>query len=113
MAEKITLHTRTETLVKPTFLSLMFMSEAEKQQIEDKKMLVPERVLYECYSKLIGKDSKFSVKEIVNCTLSCDDVFPQIPMLVYKDQLIQKENIASFLKQITTIDDKFFPSLDN
>ena len=64
---------------------MMFMSAAERKQIEDKKILVPERLLYESYSKLIGNDAKFSVKEIANCTLFCDDVFPQIPMLVYKN----------------------------
>lgn len=51
-------------------------------------MLVPERLLYECYSELIGKDADFIVKEIVNCTLSCDDVFAQNPMLVHKDQVV-------------------------
>jgi archaellum component FlaC len=47
------------------------------------------------------------VKELKDCKLAADDVFSEYPVLIYGDKLIQKHNIGAFLKQMTTIDDKF------
>lgn len=48
-----------------------------------------------------------------NCTNEADDLFSDYPILLHGNSLIQKENIASFLQQMTSIDDKFNSSDTN
>lgn len=53
------------------------------------------------------------MKELRSASLDCDNVFSDYPLLVYNDKLIKKTNIAAFLRQLTTIDDKFSPRPGN
>jgi hypothetical protein len=57
----------------------------------------PERVLFEFYGKLLGDQATFVVKELTDCSLDADDVFAEYPVLIYKDKLIRKQHIGTFL----------------
>jgi len=106
---EFTLLCRAEKLRKPTFLSLLLLSAEEKKALYEPDLIFPERVLFECYSKLLSGKAKFTVKAIPSSQLDADDVFSEYPVCVFRDQIIRKHNIASFLQQMTTIDDKFIP----
>ena len=81
MAAKFTLVTRSETLRKPTFLSYLLMNQQDRENIYNTQVLVPERCLFECYNKLSG--AEFNIKEIKDCTLACDEVFTDFPILFH------------------------------
>ena len=110
---RFTLVCKTEPLNKPTFLSTILLSAEDRQAMEETQLLVPERLLFECYGKLLGDSVEFVVRELKGCKLAADEVFSEYPVLLFGDKLIQKTNIAAFLRRVTTIDDKFNDSALN
>jgi hypothetical protein len=56
---KFTLICKTEPLIKPTFLSTLLLSKEDHKALYDTQLLVPERLLFECYGKLLAGRAEF------------------------------------------------------
>ena len=75
MAE-ISLVTREETLVKPTWLSQVLQVPLEKDEV-----VIPERIFVECLGSLCD-DLAVNLKPITNCREVADDLFSEYPVVI-------------------------------
>ena len=77
-------------------------------------MIVPEKVLFDCYKKLIenynGEDDghELKVKTLdADGPLLANTLYPEWPCILVGNRRVQKNNIGLFMKKMCTINEKF------
>ena len=114
-----TLVTQNEPIVKRTFLMRILGGYPNDHPIFNAKLAIPEKTIFECFQTAIKSAYKrddipenerheVKVRQLSSAGESMEDqVYPDMPSLLYSNRRIQKSNILVFLKKVTTVNDKF------